>query len=128
MLQIGWLYIWLTSLIHDLLVQGPSITDCDERKKGLLSRVVDGLFKAIKLSDETTKYTIKLSMVSRHISYDLALQVEYLASFPFKIWDIFLWLLQVEIYMEKVRFVLLKYLYHVIPCRSASSSYVTSDA
>ncbi|KAM7472774.1 hypothetical protein LguiA_010957 [Lonicera macranthoides] len=58
-------------------MEGPSITDCDERKKGLLPRVVDGLFEAIKLSDETTKYTIKLSMVEIYMEkvrdlYDLS--------------------------------------------------------
>ncbi|CAA3006832.1 kinesin-like protein KIN-1 [Olea europaea var. sylvestris] len=44
-------------------MEGPSIMDCDENKKGLLPRVVDGLFSAIRLSDEMTKYTINLSMV-----------------------------------------------------------------
>ncbi|KAK6163038.1 hypothetical protein DH2020_002879 [Rehmannia glutinosa] len=44
-------------------MEGPSITECDEKQKGLLPRVVDGLFNAIKLSDDMTKYTIKLSMV-----------------------------------------------------------------
>ncbi|KAL8525432.1 hypothetical protein ACS0TY_014879 [Phlomoides rotata] len=44
-------------------MQGPSIIDCDEKQKGLLPRVVDGLFSAIRLSDDMIKYTIKLSMV-----------------------------------------------------------------
>ncbi|CAI9765019.1 unnamed protein product [Fraxinus pennsylvanica] len=44
-------------------MEGPSIMDCDENKKGLLPRVVDDLFSAIRLSEETTKYTINLSMV-----------------------------------------------------------------
>ncbi|KAA8545075.1 hypothetical protein F0562_019826 [Nyssa sinensis] len=44
-------------------MEGPSILCCDEQKKGLLPRVVDGLFKSIKVSEETAKYTIKLSMV-----------------------------------------------------------------
>ncbi|KAL2478233.1 ATP binding microtubule motor family protein [Forsythia ovata] len=44
-------------------MEGPSIMDCDENKKGLLPRVVDGLFSAIRLSGEMTKYTINLSMV-----------------------------------------------------------------
>lgn len=52
--------IWL---IHNLFVQGPSILDCDEKKKGLLPRVVDELFMSIKISEDTSKYTIKLSMV-----------------------------------------------------------------
>ncbi|KAK4480213.1 hypothetical protein RD792_013275 [Penstemon davidsonii] len=44
-------------------MEGPSVIDSDEKKKGLLSRVVDGLFNIIKQSDEMTKYTVKLSMV-----------------------------------------------------------------
>ncbi|KAL9356167.1 hypothetical protein Peur_049420 [Populus x canadensis] len=44
-------------------VEGPSILECDVQKKGLLPRVVDGLFECIKSADESTKYTIKLSMV-----------------------------------------------------------------
>jgi kinesin family protein 5 len=44
-------------------MEGPSITDADEHKMGILPRVVDGIFQAIKISDKTTKYTIKLSMV-----------------------------------------------------------------
>lgn len=43
--------------------QGPSIVDCDNKQKGLLPRVVDGIFNAIKPSDDKVKYTIKLSMV-----------------------------------------------------------------
>ncbi|KAL3528211.1 hypothetical protein ACH5RR_012867 [Cinchona calisaya] len=43
-------------------MEGPSIMDGDEKKKGLLPRVVNGLFEAIKFSDETS-YSIKLSMV-----------------------------------------------------------------
>ncbi|KAI3445116.1 hypothetical protein Pfo_001781 [Paulownia fortunei] len=44
-------------------MEGPSIIECDEKHKGLLPRVVDGLFNAIKLSDDMTKYTVNLSMV-----------------------------------------------------------------
>ncbi|CAA0820490.1 ATP binding microtubule motor family protein [Striga hermonthica] len=44
-------------------MEGPGITECNEKQKGLLPRVVDGLFSAIKQSDDKTKYTIKLSMV-----------------------------------------------------------------
>ncbi|KAG8391136.1 hypothetical protein BUALT_Bualt01G0156500 [Buddleja alternifolia] len=44
-------------------MEGPSIGDCDEKQKGLLPRVVDGLFNYIQLLDEITMYTIKLSMV-----------------------------------------------------------------
>ncbi|XP_051119037.1 kinesin-like protein KIN-1 isoform X2 [Andrographis paniculata] len=44
-------------------MEGPSIRECNEKQKGLLPRVVDGLFKVIKQSDEILKYTIKLSMV-----------------------------------------------------------------
>ncbi|KAG5244875.1 hypothetical protein OIU76_002946 [Salix suchowensis] len=44
-------------------VEGTSILECDEQKKGLLPRVVHGLFECIKSADELTKYTVKLSMV-----------------------------------------------------------------
>ncbi|KAH7840640.1 hypothetical protein Vadar_019576 [Vaccinium darrowii] len=44
-------------------MEGPSILDCDEKKKGLLPRVVDELFTSIKISEDTSKYSIKLSMV-----------------------------------------------------------------
>ncbi|KAJ8572931.1 hypothetical protein K7X08_009442 [Anisodus acutangulus] len=44
-------------------MEGPSIIDCESRKKGLLQRVVDGLFEAIMKSEKPNKYTIKLSMV-----------------------------------------------------------------
>ncbi|XP_011088449.1 kinesin-like protein KIN-1 isoform X3 [Sesamum indicum] len=45
-------------------MEGPGIIGCNEEQKGLLPRVVDGLFNAIKLSDDMTRYTIKLSMIS----------------------------------------------------------------
>ncbi|XP_059292577.1 kinesin-like protein KIN-1 [Lycium ferocissimum] len=44
-------------------MEGPSIVDCESKKKGLLQRVVDGLFETIMNSDKPNKYTIKLSMV-----------------------------------------------------------------
>ncbi|CAN4108699.1 unnamed protein product [Withania somnifera] len=44
-------------------MEGPSIVDCESKKKGLLQRVVDGLFEAIMNSKKPIKYTIKLSMV-----------------------------------------------------------------
>ncbi|WCJ40762.1 Kinesin heavy chain [Euphorbia peplus] len=44
-------------------MEGPSVLEPDEGKKGLLPRVVDGLFNCIKSYDSSTKYTIKLSMV-----------------------------------------------------------------
>ncbi|KAK4339598.1 hypothetical protein RND71_041060 [Anisodus tanguticus] len=44
-------------------MEGPSIVDCESKKKGLLQRVVDGLFEAILNSEKPNKYTIKLSMV-----------------------------------------------------------------
>ncbi|KAH0731566.1 hypothetical protein KY289_002754 [Solanum tuberosum] len=44
-------------------MEGPSIVDCESKKKGLLQRVVDGLFEAITNSEKPGKYTIKLSMV-----------------------------------------------------------------
>ncbi|KAL0397624.1 UNVERIFIED_CONTAM: Kinesin-like protein KIN-1 [Sesamum calycinum] len=48
-------------------MEGPGITECNEEQKGLLPRVVDGLFNAIKLSDDMTRYTIKLSMVEIYL-------------------------------------------------------------
>ncbi|MCD7472412.1 hypothetical protein HAX54_013646 [Datura stramonium] len=45
-------------------MEGPSIVDCESKKKGLLQRVVDGLFEAIMNSEKPSKYTIKLSMVA----------------------------------------------------------------
>ncbi|OWM69482.1 hypothetical protein CDL15_Pgr013943 [Punica granatum] len=44
-------------------MEGVNILDCDEQKKGLLSRVIDGFFEDISSSGESIKYTIKLSMV-----------------------------------------------------------------
>ncbi|KAF5453969.1 hypothetical protein F2P56_023672 [Juglans regia] len=44
-------------------MEGPSVLEVDEEKKGLLPRVVDGIFEHIKSFDEITKYSIKLSMV-----------------------------------------------------------------
>lgn len=44
------------------MIQGPSILECDDAKKGLLARVVDGIFREIASAD-SVKYTIKLSMV-----------------------------------------------------------------
>ncbi|XP_022743037.1 kinesin-like protein KIN-1 [Durio zibethinus] len=44
-------------------MEGPNILESDEQKKGILPRVVDGLFACIRSSNDSTKYTIKLSMV-----------------------------------------------------------------
>ncbi|KAF8394469.1 hypothetical protein HHK36_020677 [Tetracentron sinense] len=45
-------------------IEGPSILGCDEQKKeGLLPRVVGELFECLKSADEMIKYTVKLSMV-----------------------------------------------------------------
>ncbi|KAK4273504.1 hypothetical protein QN277_021887 [Acacia crassicarpa] len=45
-------------------MEGPGILVCDETKKGLLPRVVVGLFDTLNRSDgEDIKYSIKLSMV-----------------------------------------------------------------
>ncbi|XP_042417901.1 kinesin-like protein KIN-1 isoform X2 [Zingiber officinale] len=43
--------------------QGPSVLDEDQKKKGLLPRVVDGLFEGMKSFSELTKWTVKLTMV-----------------------------------------------------------------
>nr|XP_043608233.1 kinesin-like protein KIN-1 [Erigeron canadensis] len=44
-------------------MEGGNILETDNRKKGLLPRVVDELFEAINLIGEATAYKIKLSMV-----------------------------------------------------------------
>ncbi|EEF49791.1 kinesin-like protein KIN-1 isoform X2 [Ricinus communis] len=44
-------------------MEGASILECDDLKKGLLPRVVAGLFECIKSADESAKYMVKLSMV-----------------------------------------------------------------
>nr|QWB49532.1 ClKIN1A [Citrullus lanatus] len=44
-------------------MEGPGILECDAAEKGLLPRVVEGIFECTKLADETSKYSIKLSMV-----------------------------------------------------------------
>ncbi|OMO94816.1 hypothetical protein COLO4_16160 [Corchorus olitorius] len=44
-------------------MEGLNILESDEEKKGILPRVVDVLFACIRSSDESTKYSIKLSMV-----------------------------------------------------------------
>ncbi|XP_030961026.1 kinesin-like protein KIN-1 [Quercus lobata] len=43
-------------------IEGPGILECGEQKKGILPRVVDGIFEHIK-PDKMAKYLIKLSMV-----------------------------------------------------------------
>ncbi|ESQ43722.1 hypothetical protein EUTSA_v10005951mg [Eutrema salsugineum] len=44
-------------------MEGPGIQDSDEHKKGLLPRVVDGMFEQIRSSKDMARYTVKLSMV-----------------------------------------------------------------
>ncbi|VVB06732.1 unnamed protein product [Arabis nemorensis] len=44
-------------------MEGPGIQDCDEHKKGLLPRVVEGMFDQISSSIDIARYTVKLSMV-----------------------------------------------------------------
>ncbi|MQL86682.1 hypothetical protein Taro_019214 [Colocasia esculenta] len=44
-------------------MEGPSISDCDAETKGLLPRVVNGIFEYIKSAEDTAKYTVKISMV-----------------------------------------------------------------
>ncbi|XP_038714888.1 kinesin-like protein KIN-1 [Tripterygium wilfordii] len=58
-------------------MEGPGVLEQEEEKKGLLPRVVDGLFNGIRASDASTKYTIKLSMVEIYMErvrdlYDLS--------------------------------------------------------
>lgn len=67
MVQTGSHHRYYLKLIYDaILDQGPSVLEVDEEKKGLLPRVVDGIFEHIKSFDEMSKYSIKLSMVSRN--------------------------------------------------------------
>ncbi|XP_010468840.1 PREDICTED: kinesin-like protein KIN-1 isoform X2 [Camelina sativa] len=44
-------------------MEGPGIQDCDDHNKGLLPRVVDGMFGQISSSKDIANYTVKLSMV-----------------------------------------------------------------
>ncbi|KAK4768911.1 hypothetical protein SAY86_027061 [Trapa natans] len=44
-------------------MEGVHILDCDEQKKGILQRVIDGLFEDVSSSHESIKYTVMLSMV-----------------------------------------------------------------
>ncbi|CAB87801.1 kinesin heavy chain-like protein [Arabidopsis thaliana] len=44
-------------------MEGPGIQDCDEHNKGLLPRVVHGMFEQISSSNDIARYTVKLSMV-----------------------------------------------------------------
>ncbi|KAL1197595.1 Kinesin-like protein KIN-1 [Cardamine amara subsp. amara] len=44
-------------------MEGPGLQDCDEHKKGLLPRVVDGMFDQISSSKDIASFTVKLSMV-----------------------------------------------------------------
>ncbi|CAN8280567.1 unnamed protein product [Cochlearia groenlandica] len=44
-------------------MEGPGIQDCNEHNKGLLPRVVDGMFEQIRSSKDIARYTVKLSMV-----------------------------------------------------------------
>ncbi|KAG5126336.1 hypothetical protein JHK82_027171 [Glycine max] len=43
--------------------QGPGILECEEQNKGLLPRVVEGLFDSINSLDIEKTYSVKLSMV-----------------------------------------------------------------
>ncbi|XP_058102656.1 kinesin-like protein KIN-1 isoform X2 [Magnolia sinica] len=43
--------------------QGPSMSECDGQKKGILPRVVNGLFDCITSANDGSKYIVKLSMV-----------------------------------------------------------------
>ncbi|KAJ3696073.1 hypothetical protein LUZ60_001450 [Juncus effusus] len=44
-------------------MEGPSILECDENKKGLLQRVVEDIFQFLKSPENRSKYTVNLSMV-----------------------------------------------------------------
>ncbi|KAF4364960.1 hypothetical protein G4B88_021777 [Cannabis sativa] len=58
-------------------MEGPGILESDDQKKGLLPRVVDGIFECIKSSKNANKYSVKLSMVEIYMErvrdlFDLA--------------------------------------------------------
>ncbi|KAI3948107.1 hypothetical protein MKX01_014706 [Papaver californicum] len=53
----------LTGAAKTYSMEGNGIMECHGEEKGLLPRVVDGLFECLKSLDEMTKYTVKLSMV-----------------------------------------------------------------
>ncbi|XP_058102660.1 kinesin-like protein KIN-1 isoform X5 [Magnolia sinica] len=44
-------------------MEGPSMSECDGQKKGILPRVVNGLFDCITSANDGSKYIVKLSMV-----------------------------------------------------------------
>ncbi|XP_058085993.1 kinesin-like protein KIN-1 isoform X2 [Magnolia sinica] len=44
-------------------MEGPSMSECDGQKKGILLRVVNGLFNCITFANDRSKYIVKLSMV-----------------------------------------------------------------
>ncbi|TKY61463.1 Kinesin- protein PSS1 [Spatholobus suberectus] len=48
-------------------MEGPGILECDEQKKGLLPRVVEGLFDSLNPLDEDKTYSIKLSFQNNSI-------------------------------------------------------------
>ncbi|PON58832.1 Kinesin-like protein [Parasponia andersonii] len=58
-------------------MEGPGILESDEQRRGLLPRVVDGIFECIKSSEKAIKVSIKLSMVEIYMErvrdlFDLA--------------------------------------------------------
>ncbi|XP_021772982.1 kinesin-like protein KIN-1 [Chenopodium quinoa] len=44
-------------------MEGPGIIKCDAERKGLIPRVIEGLFEMINSSEGATAYSVKLSMV-----------------------------------------------------------------
>ncbi|KAI3894274.1 hypothetical protein MKW92_044125 [Papaver armeniacum] len=52
-------------------MEGNGIMECHGEEKGLLPRVVNGLFECLKSLDEMTRYTVKLSMVEIYKEKDL---------------------------------------------------------
>ncbi|XP_050384045.1 uncharacterized protein LOC126800687 [Argentina anserina] len=55
-------------------MEGPSLMTCDEKERGLVPRVVNGLFDCIKSFEGLVKYSIKVSMVGIYME---------------KVWDLF---------------------------------------
>ncbi|KAJ8632434.1 hypothetical protein MRB53_025770 [Persea americana] len=58
-------------------MEGPSISECNGQKKGIVPRVVDALFGCMRCAHEGSKYTLKLSMVEIYMErvrdlFDLA--------------------------------------------------------
>lgn len=100
---------WLHHFSFDLcfcliwmLAQGPSILHCNKQKTGLVQRVVDELFQSLQSSESMAMWSVKLSMVKIPASCS---EFEPTSLNLYSHWYT---TSQVEIYLEKVRSVLLR--------------------